>query len=118
MPKDSPASVKRILEEMAERLALEQIDLLAQVEAQVRSVRHTMRRIEKLRAARHRVGPELSGSERGTVLRALSGEVKELDEQLNTQASCCQAMATTVEKMQARSREMQLRVVPPASQGG
>lgn len=85
MANDSPISVKHDLEQMAEWLALEQIDLLAQVEAQVRFVHHTMRRIEKLRAA--------------------------------TQAECCQAMATTVDKMRARLREIQLLVgaVPESS---
>ena len=57
---------------MAEWLALEQLDLLAQVEAQVRSVHHTMRAIEKLRGGEHHVGPELSNGERGTVLTAWS----------------------------------------------
>ena len=41
-------------------LAIYQLDLLADVERQVRAVQHTMRHIEKLRGVRQRVGPELS----------------------------------------------------------
>ena len=46
---------RRVLEDMAEWLAVEQLDLLAQVEAQVRAVHHTMRSIEKLRGGRHHI---------------------------------------------------------------
>ena len=100
--KAARAEEKRELEEMAEWLALEQLDLLAQVEAQLRAVHHTMRGIEKLRGAKKRIGPELSNGERGSVLQGLADEMAHLDEQLTTQAVCCHAMLATVMKMQKR----------------
>ena len=94
---------------MAEWLALEQLDLLAQVEAQLRSVHRTMRAIEKLRGGEHHVGPELSNGERGTVLSRLADEVAVLEEQLSAQRGCCHAMLATVEKMQKRLAESRQR---------
>jgi hypothetical protein len=57
-----------LFERDADMLAVYQVDLLAQVERQVRAVHHTMRHIEKLRSARTRVGPELSNGQRDEVL--------------------------------------------------
>jgi len=86
----------------AEFLVLEQLDLLAQVESQLRAVHHTMRRIEKLRTAKHRVGPELSDGVRGDTLEGLSAELEALDSHLASQHSCCLHMLNTVDKMRNR----------------
>ena len=86
----------------AEFLVLDQLDLLAQVEAQLRAVNHTMRAIEKLRGGKHRVGPELSAGARADTLQQLDAELEELDAQLVTQHSSCQHMLQTVEKMRHR----------------
>jgi hypothetical protein len=86
----------------AEFLVLEQLDLLAQVEAQLRAVHHTMRRIEKLRNPKHRVGPALSDGVRGDTLAGLSAELEALDSHLATQHSCCHEMLNTVERMRNR----------------
>ncbi len=107
--RSSHVSRKRDLELMAEWLALEQLDLLAQVEAQLRSVHRTMRAIEKLRGGEHHVGPELSNGERGTVLTGLADEVGVLEEQLSAQEGCCHAMMDTVDKMQKRLAESRQR---------
>jgi hypothetical protein len=48
----------------AEVLVAYQLDLLARIEHQLRSVHKTMRQIEKLRSSQHRVGPELSNGQR------------------------------------------------------
>jgi hypothetical protein len=86
----------------AEFLVLEQLDLLAQVEAQLRAVHHTMRRIEKLRNPKQRVGPELSDGVRGDMLAGLAAELEALDSNLATQHSCCHEMLSTVERMRNR----------------
>jgi uncharacterized coiled-coil protein SlyX len=97
----------RDLEEMAEWLVAEQLDLLAQVEAQLRAVHHTMRRVEKLRNAKHRrTGPQLSEDQRRAVLAGLAQELAELDAQVTTQGTCCHAMLVTVAKMQQRMAEI------------
>jgi uncharacterized protein with von Willebrand factor type A (vWA) domain len=106
------------MEQMAEWLAAEQLDLLAQVEAQVRAVHHTMRRIEKLRATGQRRGSaEITNGERGRILSDLADEIAELEEHVSTQSECCQAMQNTVAKMQQRLAALkQARVQPPADQ--
>lgn len=100
------AQPKRRLEDLADWLAVEQLDLLAQVEAQLRAVHHTLRSIEKLRGGKHHVGPQLSNGERSSVLGGLATEVAELDEQITAQAGCCHAMLATVQKMQKQMDEM------------
>jgi hypothetical protein len=90
----------------AEWLAVEQLDLLAQVEAQFRVVRQTMLQIEMLRGVKHRVGPELSNAERGEVLQALAEALISVNEQVTSQGGCCRDMLATVEKMQGRLLEL------------
>jgi chaperonin cofactor prefoldin len=94
------------LEADAEWLAAEQLDLIAQIEAQLRLVRQTMRQIEKLRRAQYRVGPELSNGQRGDALSILTDEIGTLTEQLGVQGATCRDMLATVEKMQSRLAEM------------
>jgi hypothetical protein len=86
----------------AEFLVLDQLDLLAQVEAQLRAVHHTMRRIEKLRGAKHRVGPELPDKLRQDTLHGLTAELEALDAHFATQHECSRHMLTTVERMRQR----------------
>jgi hypothetical protein len=65
-------AVLRAFEGEAEVLVVYQLDLLAQLEAQLRAVQHTMRCIEKLRATNNRVGPELTNAGRGETLKILA----------------------------------------------
>jgi hypothetical protein len=92
----------RRVEDLAEWLAADQLDLLAQVEAQLRAVHHTMRRIEQLRAPHGRATRALSAGERGNVIRSLSGEISKLNDHLVTQAECCHHMLSTIGQMQQR----------------
>jgi hypothetical protein len=103
MADNSRAAGLHDLEQDAELLVLEQLDLLAQVEAQLRAVQHTMRCIEKLRAAKFRPGQaELSHGQRADVLVGLSEELRVLDEHLDLQHQCGSEMQKTVERMQQR----------------
>jgi len=86
------------------------LDLLAQVEQQLRAVHHTMRHIEKLRQAKNRVGPELSNGQRETTLTHLGEEVDALDGQLNAEHACCTEMRDIIAKMQGHVREMRRHV--------
>jgi hypothetical protein len=95
------STAMQALETDAELLVVCHLDLLAQVEAQLRAVHHTMRRIEKLRTARYRVGPELSNGQRSDTLVGLTSELDRLDEHLLTQHECCRDMQELVGKMQA-----------------
>ena len=107
MADNSRAAGLHDLEQDAELLVLEQLDLLAQVEAQLRAVHHTMRRIEKLRAAKFRRGQvELSNGQRADVLGGLSEELCALDEHLDQQHQCGKEMQTTVERMQQRLKAL------------
>ena len=116
----------RALEAAAELLVLHQLDLLAQVEAQVRAVHHTMRRIETLRAAGFRVGPELSHSQREETMRRLAHELASLDAHVSIQHTSCVEMQATVERMRQRLASMKhavqphspVRPVDPLASGG
>jgi hypothetical protein len=90
------------IEAEAELLAVHQLDLLAQLEAQVRAVHHTMRSIEKLRGAKHRVGPELSNGERADTMQALASELAAIDRELGIQHQSCEYMQRCIREMQAR----------------
>ena len=97
----------RHFEGLAEWLVAQQLDLLAQLEAQLRAVHHAMRRISTLRSKEHRRDThEPTDRERKRALNGLAGEVEGLDEHVNAQAECCQAMLQTVAKMQQRLSEM------------
>jgi hypothetical protein len=72
------------LEREADTLATYQIDLLAELERQIRAVHHTMRHIEKLRRPTLRLGPELSNGQRTTTLTSLAEEMTALDAQIGT----------------------------------
>jgi uncharacterized coiled-coil protein SlyX len=99
------------VDEMADWLAGQQLDLLAQVDAQLRAVHRVLRRIEKVRAARHAEGPlPPSEDRRGKGVKALSGEIAELDVHLASQADCCREMMATIEGMQSRIADVKLGV--------
>src|SRR3954452_14586232 len=79
------AELAAALDNDAEVLALHQLDLLAQLEAQIRAVHHTMRCIETVRSPRFRVGPELTPAERSEALTRLSNELNSIDGELRVQ---------------------------------
>ena len=89
-------------EDDAEVLFVQHLDLLAQLEEQLRAVHHTMRRIERLRGGSRRVGPELTNGERESILRGLAKEIDELDRHVAIEHDCCRAMHMTIGEMQQR----------------
>jgi hypothetical protein len=89
-------------EKDAELLVAHQLDLLSQIEAQLRAVHHTMQRIQRLRSAKLRVGPELTDRQRQNTLFGLSAEVEEIDNQIAEEHNCCMFMQQTVVQMQER----------------
>jgi hypothetical protein len=91
----------------AEMLVTYQLDLIAQLEYQLRSVHLTMRQIERLRTAKRRVGSEPSNVEKGGILDRLSDELRDIDTELATQHQSCLEMQAAVEKMRDRLRAMQ-----------
>jgi hypothetical protein len=96
----------RAFDAEAELLVVHQLDLLAQIEAQLRAVHHTVRRIEPLRSAKQRVGSELSNGQRQTVLVRLSAELAVLDKQLWEEHECCGLMQDTIKQMQKRLADL------------
>ena len=80
------------LESEAELLFASQLDLVAQLESQLRAIHHTMRYIEKLRSAKNRVGPELSNGERSDTLASLNLDLVGLEHRLTIQHRSCQQM--------------------------
>jgi hypothetical protein len=101
-----------VLEQDAEMLVVLQLDLLADVERQVRAVHQTMRHIEKLRGVRSRVGPELSDTQRTDTLSTLDDEIVALEEHFAIEQECCSDMHDTIKKMRARLAEMRQRTSP------
>ncbi len=100
----------RTLEQEAEVLVTYQIDLLAQLERQIRAVHHTMRHIEKLRATKHRVGPKLSNGEREDTLAYLADEIADLDTHITAEHDCCGEMQVTISQMRERVAALRRRV--------
>ena len=96
------ASTIKGFEEEAEVLAVHQIDLLAQLEAQLRAVRQTMLSIAKLRSQKFRVGPDLTNGQRMETLKTLSGELAAIDRELTVQHQSCDDMQRSIREMQAR----------------
>jgi len=94
----------------AEALVAHQLDLIAQLERQLRAVHRTMRQIERLRKANVRVGPELSNGQKFDTLNDLTDELAAIAQELNTQHESCVEMQATIDHMRAR-----LRVVRRAS---
>jgi hypothetical protein len=92
----------KAFEAEAEKIVVHQLDLVAQLEAQLRAVHHTMRAIEKMRTARYRVGRELSNGDRSATLTTLAGEIQAIDEELRIQHQSCLDMQRSIREMQAR----------------
>jgi hypothetical protein len=93
-------------EENAEVLVAYQLDLLAQLERQLRAAHHLMRSIEKLRNVRkRRAGRELSNGERGDTLSHLDVELDEIDAQVREQRQLSRDMHSTVDQMQAKLKQ-------------
>src|SRR5687767_5833944 len=101
MPSDRDSQI-RTFEQEAELLVVYQTDLIAQIENQLRRVRHTIRLLEKLRAAQHRVGPELTNSQRRETLDLLSDEWTALESLLATQHESCADIQKTIAQMRER----------------
>jgi DNA-directed RNA polymerase subunit N (RpoN/RPB10) len=93
-------------EDDAEILFVQHLDLLVQLEAQLRAAHHTMRRIERLRGGSRHVGPELANSERETILIGLAKEVEELDSHIGVEHDCCREMHMTIVEMQQRVKTL------------
>jgi seryl-tRNA synthetase len=110
-------SHRRTLELDAEVLVAHQLDLIAQLEQQLRAVHRTMRQIERLRASRREAGLELSNGEKNSTLRHLTEELTAIDQELHTQHESCVEMQSTVDKMRARIRAMREAPTPPGSDG-
>jgi hypothetical protein len=89
-------------EDEAALLLVSQLDLLTLIEAQLRAVHHTLRRIQRLQSRNHRVGPELSNGERTDVLTGLTDELSAVDSQLLTQLQISRDMQSTIGNMQQR----------------
>jgi hypothetical protein len=99
-------TARAVVEREAEYLVAYQLDLLAQLEQQLRAVHQTMRQIEKLRTAKDRVGDELSNGQTIDALDHLAQELGLIDDELKTQHESCQLMLETVEKMRGRLRDI------------
>jgi hypothetical protein len=101
------AGVRSVVEGEAEVLVAYQLDLLAQLECQLRAVHRTMRQIEKLRSAKaRREGATPSNGEKLDALELLTREVEAIDRELATQHESCGLMLETVETMRGRLRQL------------
>jgi hypothetical protein len=96
------------IEAAAEVLTVHQLDLLAQLEAQLRAVHHTMRCIDRLRRAEYRVGPELTDDARAATVTVLASEVAALNDQSHIQQQSCEEMTRLIRTMQMRLGRLKL----------
>jgi DNA-binding transcriptional regulator YbjK len=99
----------QVFEQDAETLAVCQLELLAQLERQLRAVHHTMQHIEKLRSVKNRVEPELSPVQGHTTLTSLDEDIEALDSHLHVEHACCSDMRDTIIKMQGRLADLRRR---------
>ena len=102
MDLDDRAARYRVFEREAELLVAHQLDLIAQLERQLRAIHRTMRQIEKLRGGVHHVGPPLSNGQKVETLSHLSDELSVIDQELATQHESCVDMQTTIDQMRAQ----------------
>jgi hypothetical protein len=95
----------------AEMLAVSHLDLLAQLERQLRAVHQTMRHIDKLRNLKRRVEPvaPLSTDQSEAAPTNLDEDIEVLDSHLHVEHSCCSHMRDTIIKMQARVTDLRRR---------
>jgi len=96
------AAQYNVFEGEAELLVAHQLDLIAQLERQLRAIHRTMRQIEKLRGGEHRVGRQLSNGEKVDTLNNLSDELAAIDHELAAQHESCMDMQTTIGEMRAQ----------------
>lgn len=91
------------MEREAEVLAVHQLDLLAQLEAQLRAVHRLMRRIQQLRVLKPgQVAAELANGQRSAALGGLSDEMEAIEQQVDLQHKCCAEMQAIIMRMQER----------------
>ena len=95
-------AVVAAFEQEAEVLLAYQLDLLAQLESQLRATHQMMRQIEKLRNVKKRGGPELSNGQRTDALIDLNAGLDDMDAQLKTQRELCLNMHQTVDAMHGK----------------
>jgi hypothetical protein len=100
------SSTRQDFEFEAEILVAHQLDLVAQLERQLRAILRTMRQIEQLRSAKRRAGKELSNGDKTTALGHITDEVAQIDTELSTQHESCLEMQRTVETMRAMLRSI------------
>jgi hypothetical protein len=111
--------VRGLVEREAEALVAFQLDLLAQLECQLRAVHRTMRQIEKLRSAEaRREGVAVSNGEKLDALDHLTHEVEAIDGELATQHESCGMMLETVETMRGRLRQLRQSSSRPRTASG
>ena len=91
-------------------MVVHQLDLLAQLEAQLRAVHHTMRCIEKLRSGKYHVGPELTNGQRRETLEWLSSELTAIDDELHVQQRSCADMQRCIQETQAQLASLRQRL--------
>ena len=104
------ASSLASIEQAAEMLSVHQMDLLSQLEAQLRSARHTIHAVNRLRDKTHRVGAEPTNGERTHILIQLSDEISEIDKNLLIQHQTCLDQQRLIREMQARLTALKVRV--------
>jgi hypothetical protein len=94
---------RQALESEAEILVASQLDLLAQIEAQLRAVHHLMRHIEPLRPrSAGQPSEPISNGHRADSLSGLSSELDAIEHQLSVQLECCEDMQATIGRMRRR----------------
>jgi hypothetical protein len=94
----------------AEMLAVSHLDLLAQLERQLRAVHQTMRYIDKLRNLKRRVEPAALPSEPSqSAATSLDEDIDALDSHLHVEHSCCSHMRDTIIKMQSCVADLRRR---------
>ena len=112
MDLDEGSAQYKAFEGEAELLVAHQLDLIAQLERQLRAIHRTMRQIERLRGGEHHVGPELSNGDRVHTLRRLSDELIVIDKELDAQHESCVDMQTTIGQMRARLNALRQSKTP------
>lgn len=97
------------IEKAAELLSVHQMDLLSQLESQLRAARHTIIAINRLRDKTHREGPEPTNGERSQILIDLSDEISDIDRNLLVQHQTCLDQQRLIREMQARLNALKVR---------
>jgi hypothetical protein len=92
----------------AEMLAISHLDLLAQLERQLRAVHQTMRQIDKLRNLKRRIEPAapVALDQVQPAQASLDEDIEALESHLHVEHSCCSHMRDTIIKMQCRVADL------------